>query len=70
MIVKVIFSFSYYSSLYTAFAVLACRGLDTILVATKYIRIVIGGVIIAIVVTFIHQSGSLSDGNLNFTLTI
>ena len=62
-----IFSFNYCSSLYTAFAVLVYRGLDTVLAA---IRIVIGGVIIAIVVTFIHQLGSLSDSNLNFALTI
>ena len=70
MIVKAIFSSSYCSSLYTAFAISACGGLDTALVATEYIRIVISGVIITIVVTFIHQSGSLSDSDLNFTLTI
>ena len=68
MIVKAIFSPSYCSSLYTAFAALiARRGLNTALTA---IRIIIGGVVIAIVVTFIHQSGSLSDSNLNFALTI
>ena len=50
------------------FAVLtACRGLDTVLAA---IRIVIGGVVVAVVIIFIYQSGSLSDSDLNFTLTI
>ena len=43
------------------------KGLNTALAA---IRIVISGIIVAIVVTFIHQSGSLSDSNLNFALTI
>ena len=47
-----------------------CRELDTALVATKYIRIVIGGIVVAIVVIFIHQLGNLSDSNLNFTLII
>ena len=70
MIVKAIFSSSYYSSLYTVFAVLVYGGLDTALVVTECIRIVIGGVVIAIVVTFIHQLGSLSDSDLNFILTI
>ena len=71
MIVKVIFNSSHCSSLYTAFAALTVyRGLDTVLIATKCIRIVISGVIVAIVVTFIYQLGSLSDSNLNFTLTI
>ena len=70
MIVKAIFSSSCCSSLYIAFAISAYRGLDTALVATKYIKIVISGVIITIIVTFIHQSGSLSDNNLNFILTI
>ena len=46
------------------------KKLDTALTATKCIKIVISGVVVAIVVTFIHQSGSLSDSNLNFTLTI
>ena len=68
MTVKAIFSPNYYSSLYTAFAALtAYKGLNTALVA---IRIVISGVVIAIVVTFIHQSGSSIDSNLNFALTI
>ena len=70
MTVKAIFSFSYYSSLYTAFAVSVCGELDTVLAATKCIRIVIGGVVVAIVVAFIYQSGSLSDSNLNFVLII
>ena len=71
MIVKTIFSFSCYSSLYTAFTILiAYRGLDTVLVTTKYIKIIISGIIVVIVVTFIHQSESSSDSNLNFTLTI
>ena len=65
--VKVIFSSSYYSSLYTAFTILVCGGLDTALAA---IRIVISSVIIAVIITFIHQSGSLSNSNLNFILTI
>ena len=47
-----------------------CRGLDTILAATKCIKIVIGGVVVAIVVAFIYQLGSLSNSNLNFILTI
>ena len=47
-----------------------CRGLDTALTATEYIRIVISGIVIAVVVTFIYQLGSLSDSNLNFTLII
>ena len=71
MTVKVIFSSSYCSSLYIVFAALTVyKGLDTILVATKCIKIVIGGVIVVIVVTFIYQLGSLSNSNLNFTLTI
>ena len=71
MTVKAIFSFSCCSSLYIVFAVLTVyRGLDTVLAATKYIKIVISSVIVAIVVTFIHQLGSLSDSNLNFALTI
>ena len=54
MIVKVIFSSSYCSSLYTAFAVSVYKGLDTALVANKCIRIVIGGIVITIVIIFIH----------------
>ena len=68
--VKAIFSSSYCSSSYTAFAASVCRGLDTTLAANKCIEIVIGGIVIAVVVTFIHQSGSSSDSNLNFALTI
>ena len=50
------------------FAVLtAYKGLDIVLIT---IRIVISGIVITIVVTFIHQLGSLSDNNLNFALTI
>ena len=68
MIVKATFIPSYCSSLYIAFAALIARkGLDTALVI---IKIVISGVVIAVVVTFIHQSGSLSDSDLNFALTI
>ena len=68
MTVKVIFSPSCCSFLYTAFAVLTVyRELDTALAA---IRIVIGGVVVAVVITFIYQSGSSSNSNLNFTLTI
>ena len=71
MTVKAIFSFSHCSSLYTAFAALIVyRGLDTALAATKCIKIVISGIVITIIVTFIHQLESLSDSNLNFTLTI
>ena len=70
MIVKAIFTSSYYSSLYTAFAASVCRGLNTALAAAECIRIIIGGIIVTIVVIFIHQSGSLSNSNLNFTLTI
>ena len=62
-----IFSSSYCSSLYIAFAVSAYGGLDTVLTA---IRIVIGSIVVTIVVTFIHQSGSSSDSNLNFALII
>ena len=55
MIVKVIFSSSHCSSLYTAFAILIVyKKLDTALAATKYIKIVIGGIVVAIIVTFIH----------------
>ena len=43
------------------------KGFDTVLAA---IRIVIGGVVVAVVIIFIYQSGSLSDSDLNFTLTI
>ena len=67
MIVKVIFISNSCSSLYIAFAVSAYGGLDTVLTA---IRIVIGSIVVTIVVTFIHQSGSLNDSDLNFTLTI
>ena len=71
MTVKVIFNLSCCSSLYIVFAALIVyRGLDTALAVTEYIRIVINSVIVAVVVTFIHQSGSLSDNNLNFALTI
>ena len=71
MTVKAIFSSSHCSSLYTAFAILTvCRGLDTVLAAAKCIRIIISGIIVTIVITFIHQLGSLSNNNLNFTLTI
>ena len=59
------------SSLYIVFAALTVRrGLDTTLTATKYIKIVISGVVVTVIVTFIHQLGSLSNNNLNFTLTI
>ena len=55
MIVKVIFSFNHCSSLYTVFAVLIVyKGLDTVLVATKCIEIVISSIIVIIVVTFIY----------------
>ena len=71
MIVKVIFSFSRCSFLYIAFtALIVCKGLDTVLAAIKCIRIIISGIVVAIVVTFIYQLGSLSNSNLNFTLTI
>ena len=71
MTVKVIFSSSYCSSLYIVFAVLTvCKELDTVLIAAKCIKIVIGGVVVIIVVTFIHQLGSLSNSNLNFALII
>ena len=71
MIVKAIFSFSYCSSLYTAFAALTVyRGLNTALAAAEYIKIVIGSLVVTIVVAFIYQSGSSSNSNLNFTLTI
>ena len=52
------------------FAVLIYGGLDTALVAIKCIRIVIGGIVVAIVITFIYQLGSSSDSNLNFILII
>ena len=52
------------------FAVLVYRGLNTALAVTECIRIVIGGIIVAIVVTFIYQLGSLSNSNLNFVLII
>ena len=68
MTAKVIFSFSHCSSLYTAFAALTVyRELDTVLIT---IRIIISGVIIAVIITFIHQLRSSSDSNLNFALTI
>ena len=68
MTVKVIFIPSYCSSLYTAFAVLtAYKGLNIILAA---IKIIISGVVVAVVVIFIYQLGSLSDSDLNFILTI
>ena len=71
MIVKAIFSFGHCSSLYTAFAALIVyRGLDTALIAIKYIKIIISAIIVTIVVVFIYQLGSSSDSNLNFTLTI
>ena len=71
MTAKVIFSFGRCSSSYTAFAALIVRGgLDTALAAVECIRIVISGIVVTIVVTFIHQLGSLSDSNLNFVLTI
>ena len=71
MIVKAIFSFSCCSFLYIVFAVLTvCRGLDTALAAIKYIRIIISSIVVVIIVAFIHQLGSLSNSNLNFTLTI
>ena len=38
--------------------------------AAKYVGIIIGGIIVAIVVTFIYQLGSLSNSNLNFALII
>ena len=69
--VKVISSFGCCSFLYIVFAVLiVCRGLDIALAAVKYIRIVIGGVVVAIVIALIYQLGSLSNSNLNFALTI
>ena len=46
------------------------RGLDTALTATKCIKIVISGVVVAVIVTFIYQLGSSSNSDLNFTLTI
>ena len=46
------------------------RGLDTALVAAECIRIIINGIIVTIVITFIHQLGSLSNSDLNFALTI
>ena len=53
------------------FAVLiVCGELDTVLAAAECIRIVIGGVVVAVIVAFIHQSGSLSNSDLNFALTI
>ena len=71
MTAKAIFSSSRCSSLYTAFAALTVyKGLNTALTATKCIGIVISGIIVTIIVTFIHQLGSLSDNNLNFALTI
>ena len=70
MTVKAIFIPSYYSSLYTAFAASVYRELDTVLAATKCIKIVIGGVVVAIIIAFIHQSGSSSNSNLNFALII
>jgi hypothetical protein len=71
MTAKAIFSSGCCSSLYTAFAALTVyRGLDTVLAATKCIKIVISGIVVAVVVAFIHQSGSLSNSNLNFALTI
>ena len=71
MTAKVIFSSGCCSSLYIAFAALTVyRGLDTALTAAKYIRIVIGGIVVVIVVAFIYQLGSLSNSNLNFALTI
>ena len=57
--------------MYTLFAALTVyRGLNTVLAAVKCIRIIISGIIVTIVVTFIYQLGSLSDSNLNFALTI
>ena len=70
MTVKVIFSFSCCSSLYIAFAILVYGELDTVLAAAKCIKIVIGGVVVAIVVTFIYQLKGLNDSDLNFVLTI
>ena len=70
MIVKVIFSFSYYSSLYIVFAILVYRGLNTILAVNKCIKIIISGVVVTIIITFIYQLGSSSNNNLNFILTI
>ena len=46
------------------------KELNTALTATKYIGIVISSIVIAVVITFIYQLGSLSDSNLNFALTI
>jgi hypothetical protein len=41
--------------LYTAFAALTVyKGLDTVLAAAECIKIVIGGVVVAIVITFIY----------------
>ena len=49
---------------------MAYRGLNTALAAAKYIRIIINSIVVAVVVAFIHQLGSLSNSNLNFALTI
>ena len=46
------------------------RSLSIINTALAAIGIVISGIVIAVVVTFIHQSGSLSNSDLNFALTI
>ena len=55
MIAKAIFSLNYYSSLYTAFAALIVyKRLDTALATTKYIKFVISGIIVTIIITFIH----------------
>ena len=71
MTVKVIFSSGHCSSSYIAFAALTVhKGLDTALAAAKYIGIVIGGVVVTVIVTFIHQLESLSNSDLNFALTI
>ena len=71
MIVKATFSSGHCSSSYTAFAALTVhKGLDTALAAAKCIRIVIGGIIVAMVVAFIHQLGSSSNSDLNFASTI
>ena len=48
-------------------ALTAYKGLDTVLAA---IGIVISGIVITIVVTFIYQLKGLNDSDLNFVLTI
>ena len=71
MTVKVIFSSGHCSSLYIVFAALIVyRGLDTALTAAECIGIIISGIVVAVIVTFIYQLGSSSNSNLNFALII